>query len=342
MTHTTPRGHFVHTVKGCPARGGARIIAVISIPIHSIEDRIGFRVLQLNIREHTTKANLLQVSCEMFLSAYQHQDRFSILQSKRFFYVNPLEVIPGITGEAVTHRYTLPQRPKWYTCACCPPNVARLISSFGKYAYTESCDTVFCHLYASGKITAENGTSFTCQTRYPYDFEVNFAIEKGGNMAIRIPGYTCGKYALFINNFPKDAPLKDGYIYFEAKDGDSIKIKFEDKINIIYPSAKIPNLSGSVALSRGPLVYCFEGVDNHGRVTNLKLDTNGDFKTMPYTDDILGETVVIEAKGTKIDDGDNLYSFAKPESENVILRAVPYYLWGNRGENEMRVWMTEK
>ena len=79
------------------------------------------------------------------------------LDGKSFFYVNPLEVIPGITGEAVTHRHTLPQRPKWYTCACCPPNVARLISSFGKYAYTENEDMAYCHLFASGEVTFENG-----------------------------------------------------------------------------------------------------------------------------------------------------------------------------------------
>ena len=71
------------------------------------------------------------------------------LDGKRFFYVNPLEVIPGISGIAQTHKHDLPQRPGWYACACCPPNAARLISSFGKYAYGESADTVYCHLYAA-------------------------------------------------------------------------------------------------------------------------------------------------------------------------------------------------
>ena len=65
---------------------------------------------------------------------------------KRFFYVNPLEVIPGIAGVAKTHTHDLPQRPTWYACACCPPNVSRLITSFGKYAYGENKNTVFCHL----------------------------------------------------------------------------------------------------------------------------------------------------------------------------------------------------
>ena len=261
---------------------------------------------------------------------------------KRFFYVNPLEVIPGITGEAVTHRHALTKRPKWYACACCPPNVARLISSFGKYAYTENEDTAFCHMFASGEVTFEMGLKFRCDTKYPYDPEINFAIEKGGNLAVRIPGYVGKEYAVFINNFPTDAPYKDGYIYLKVKDGDNIKIRLDDKINVIYPSAKIPDLSGTVALSRGPLIYCFEGVDNDGRVLDLRLDPDADFRTVAVCDDILGETVMIEAEGVRVEDKGGLYSFAKPEAKSVTLRAVPYYLWGNRGENEMRVWIPEK
>ena len=261
---------------------------------------------------------------------------------KRFFYVNPLEVIPDITGEAVTHRHALTKRPKWYACACCPPNVARLISSFGKYAYTENEDTAFCHMFASGEVTFEMGLKFRCDTKYPYDPEINFAIEKGGNLAVRIPGYVGKEYAVFINNFPTDAPYKDGYIYLEVKDGDNIKIRLDDKINVIYPSAKIPDLSGTVALSRGPLIYCFEGVDNDGRVLDLRLDPDADFRTVAVCDDILGETVMIETEGIRVKDKDGLYSFSKPETERVTLRAVPYYLWGNRGENEMRVWIPEE
>ena len=189
---------------------------------------------------------------------------------KRFFYVNPLEVVPGISGEAVTHRHALPQRPKWYTCACCPPNVARLISSFGKYAYSEKGNTAYCHMFASGETSFANGMKFTCETAYPYDFEVNFRIERGGNLAVRIPGWAKGNYAVYINNFPKDVAYENGYVYISAVDGDSIKLKLQDKINVIYPSTKIPDLSGTVALSRGPLIYCFEGVDNGGRVLDIR------------------------------------------------------------------------
>lgn len=261
---------------------------------------------------------------------------------KRFFYVNPLEVVPGISGEAATHRHTLPTRPKWYTCACCPPNVARLISSFGKFAYSENEDAAYCHLFASGETAFSNGVKLTCNTGYPYNFEINYQIAKGGRIAVRIPGYVGNGYAVYINNFPKDVPMNNGYIYLQVQDGDIVKIKLEDKIRVIYPSVSIPDLSGSAAVSRGPLVYCFEGVDNGGRVLDLKLDTESDFKAVYTSDGTLGETVMIEAEGVRLSDSGNLYSFEKPASEKVTLRALPYYLWGNRGENEMRVWLPEK
>ncbi len=59
------------------------------------------------------------------------------LDGKRFFYVNPLEINIGISQKACTQTHVLPLRPSWYACACCPPNVVRLISSIGKYAYGE-------------------------------------------------------------------------------------------------------------------------------------------------------------------------------------------------------------
>ena len=91
------------------------------------------------------------------------------LDGKRFFYVNPLEALPGISGVSPTHRHALTTRPGWYACACCPPNAARLISSIGQYAYGEKGDTVFCHLYAAGDAEFSNGIKLRCETEYPYD-----------------------------------------------------------------------------------------------------------------------------------------------------------------------------
>lgn len=260
------------------------------------------------------------------------------LDGKRFFYVNPLEVIPGISGIAPTHRHDLPVRPKWYACACCPPNAARLISSFGQYAYGESEDTVFCHLYAAGTVEFSNGMKLTCETNYPYDLKVKYIIEGKGNVAIRVPGWSRNNIIFHDTDKAVQKELKDGYCYFEVKDNAEISFTFSDSPYLVYASPRVPRLTGMAALCRGPLVYCFEGVDNGGAVTDISLKKNGTLKADAFDWYQLGGTVAISAEAFKTEEIDGLYT-TELSNTPFTAKAVPYYTWGNRGENQMRVWM---
>ncbi len=261
------------------------------------------------------------------------------LDGKRFFYVNPLEIIPGISGRCSTHWHTLTQRPGWYACACCPPNAARLISSFGKYAYGENQDTAFCHLYASGEVNLENGISFTCETEYPYGFTVTYKIKKGGKFAIRIPAWS-KKYSLALNNKAVENEQHKGYVTISASDNDVIVLTLDDTPRFNYASTKIPELTGCVAVTRGPLVYCFEGADNENDVLSLSLCSDSTLKVSEINEQLNAVTITAEAVRTENIDG--LYSFEPPVIKKCTAKAVPYYTWGNRGENQMRVWMTSK
>lgn len=262
------------------------------------------------------------------------------LDGKRFFYVNPLEVIPGISGVSPTHRHDLPQRPGWYACACCPPNVARLISSFGQYAYGESNDTAFCHLFAAGKVEFGNGMKLTCDTEYPYDFTVTYKIEKGGKLAVRIPMWSNG-YTIEVNGEKIVSETEKGYAYIFVSDGDTVKLTLDGTPRFVYGSSKVPELSGKTALCRGPLVYCFEGVDNGGNVVALSVKRGGNVDVSAYNAELLSGTVKLTVDGVRREDYDTLYSSIAPEENEYTLTAVPYYTWGNRGENQMRVWMNE-
>ncbi len=257
---------------------------------------------------------------------------------ERFFYVNPLEVIPGISQRACTHHHILTQRPKWYTCACCPPNAARLISSLGTYAYGENESTCYCHLFCDGRINFKNGVSLSCETAYPYDFTVRYTVSGEGRLAIRIPQWS-KVYSLKINSDEASAEEKNGYIYFSVKDKDEILLILDGSPKYIYADRKVPSLTGMTAIMRGPLVYCFEGIDNGGDILSLSLKRNALLKEKAITDATLGQTVMLEAEGYKAECEDSLYSEKEPSYTPCTLKAVPYYLWGNRGENQMRVWM---
>ncbi|MBE5884422.1 MAG: glycoside hydrolase family 127 protein [Lachnospiraceae bacterium] len=263
------------------------------------------------------------------------------LDGKRFFYVNPLECIPGITGKAVTHKHDLTMRPKWYACACCPPNTARLISSFGKYAYGENADTVYCHLFAGGEVSFENGLKLSCETEYPYGFTVNYKVLAGSSrLAIHIPGWS-KKYDVTVNGNSFIQDLQDGYLYMDVKEGDAIVITLDEKPYYVYASSKIPQLSGYTAVCRGPLVYCFEGVDNEEDVLGLSLKRGGTLQVADFDKELLSGTVKITAEGVRREAMEGLYSTDIPKEKECDAIAVPYYTWCNRGENQMRVWMNE-
>ncbi len=298
------------------------------------------------------------------------------LDGRQFFYVNPLECLPGISGKAVTHRHDLTLRPKWYACACCPPNTARLISSFGKYAYGENEKTAFCHLFAGGEVTFENGIKLSCETEYPYGFTVNYKVLAGeGELAIHIPAWSkcfavavngqkvssgeCGMVAEDMQSGGKDgisgdiascekddagrgeAVWNNGYVYLSVKAGDIIQIILDEAPYYMYASTKVAELTGSVAVCRGPLVYCFEGVDNQDDVLSLSIKRGGRLEAADFDKELLSGTVQIGAEAVRCEASEELYSSQAPEEHACKAVAVPYYTWCNRGENQMRVWMNE-
>ncbi len=261
------------------------------------------------------------------------------LDGKRFFYVNPLEVIPGISGVSPTHRHNLSVRPKWYACACCPPNVARLISSIAMYAYGENSNTAFCHMFASGKVSFENGMKIHCKTSYPYGFRVTYEIQNGGKLAIRIPHWS-KTFTLSVNKKSSNVKPIKGYIYLDVSDGDIVELLLDDMPRFVYASSKVPELTGRTALCRGPLVYCFEGVDNNGDVLSLSLKRNGRV-TVSDADDFLNGAIKLRVEAVYTQPTNKLYLDTPPVEKPCTAIAVPYYTWGNRGENQMRVWMNE-
>ena len=257
------------------------------------------------------------------------------LDGKRFFYVNPLEVNPGISGVAVTHKHDLPVRPKWYQCACCPPNVARLIESFGKYAYGENESTSFCHMIASGKVVFKNGMTLECETDYPHGMNVKYTVKGNGKLAVHIPGWS-KDFSVAVNGGPVHPVLDNGYIYIDINGTSVIEIKLDDKPHFVYASSRIPRAAGMVSLRRGPLVYCFEGVDN-GSVKTLRIDRDYAPAVSSYSAELQADTLSVKA--VRENDSEELYSDVPPAVTPCEATAVPYYTWGNRGETEMRVWM---
>ena len=109
----------------------------------------------------------------------------------------------------------------------------------------------------------------------------------------------------------------------------------------MYGTVRCIDTAGCVGLMRGPIVYCIEGVDNGPQLQALILPRDSQITERWETEGVLAGTVTLSMDGLREEDSEELYSTAAPERKPVTLKAVPYYIWGNRGTGQMRVWIRE-
>lgn len=248
---------------------------------------------------------------------------------KSFFYVNPLEVLPEASHKDSRKRHIKPVRQKWFGCACCPPNLARLISSIGEYCFTENENTLFIHQFMGCEAETEN-TTIRIRSSYTENGKVSISIapKKKFRLAVRIPAW-CDNY-----RFSQPSEEINGYAYFDIENKTEINADFEIKIKLIKCSNRVRANTGKAAVTRGPFVYCIEEADNGKNLHMLKISSKPGFG-------LQGNTVT--AKGYREKDCETLYSeWHEPELEETEIKLIPYYQWGNRGENEMCVYISVK
>lgn len=268
------------------------------------------------------------------------------LDGKRFFYVNPLDVNPGVSGELFGYTDVLPERPRWYACACCPPNVVRMIASLGRYVWSENQAGIFSNLFIGGDVELEKAAVHT-ETAYPWEGSVRYTVvpktEAPFSFAVRIPGYV-KEFAVSVNGQSAEYRLEKGFCYLERSwsSGDVVELSFEMPVRRIYANPAVRAGAGCAALKRGPIVYCFEGVDNGEPLQALRLTRDSQFTPQAAVGQPLEGIMILKGTGLRAVASDSLYSETPPEEVPVPLTAIPYYAWANRGLNQMRVWMLEK
>ncbi|MBE6817056.1 MAG: glycoside hydrolase family 127 protein [Ruminococcaceae bacterium] len=241
---------------------------------------------------------------------------------KSFFYVNPLEVNPEASHKDSRKFHIKPVRQKWFACACCPPNLARLISSLGEYAFAENEDTFFIHQYLGARVNTRFG-EVRVQSDYIENGTVTVSAENPVNLALRIPSW--------CSNFTISAPykVKDGYAYVESV--TTVSVQFDCEPKLVRCSNRVRANVGKAAVTMGPLVYCAESVDNGDNLQMLILDRDTEFERD-------GEYLIVD--GWRETPQDSLY-FHDTEIQKIPckIKLHPYYRWGNRGENEMQVYL---
>lgn len=256
---------------------------------------------------------------------------------KRFFYVNPLTVDTSVSGIVPGYEHVLPQRPAWHACACCPPNLARLIASLGKYLWSEDEGTVYSHLFIGSEVETRYGR-ISMTSGYPWEGKAEYTIHDGGDFAltIHVPQHALNM-TLRVNGEEVSNATEDGYcrIRREWQRGDRMAVEFDMPVRRIHAHPRVRDAASKVALARGPLVYCVEGMDHHASLSSIVLPESAVVHTT------VEEIVVLCAEGIAQCASDGLYSVDAAKAMPIPIRAIPYFAWGNREPGDMQVWIRE-
>ncbi len=274
---------------------------------------------------------------------------------RHFFYVNPLEVWPKASRGNPGKHHIKPVRPGWFSCACCPPNVARLLSSLGEYLFTVKEETLFVHLYIGGEAEVELGGGLTAQLRMasslPWQGKVSLEVTPASaasfTLALRVPAW-CSAPQVTVNGETVDVggSVREGYAYVERvwSPGDRVELDLPMEPLLVRAHPQLRANAGRVAIQRGPLVYALEEADNgYGPLSSLVIRKDAPMEAR-FDAALLGGAVVIEGQAMLEEESGwsgGLYSASEKKAAPVNFKAIPYYLWGNRGEGEMAVWLRE-
>ncbi len=263
------------------------------------------------------------------------------LDGKGFFYVNPL-------ASAGNHH----RRP-WFGCACCPPNLARLVASLGRYAYSSGDHSLYVHLYAEGRAKAAiagQTVSLTQRTDYPWDGLVELSVGTRRPvdfaLALRIPAWA-RKWELRVNGRKASPPVRKGYAIIKRtwQDGDAVTLELPMPVERIVAHPLVAEDVGRVALQRGPVVFCLEDCDHRAPARSIILPDRAKL-TSRLDRKLLGGCAVVEGQALAPSTAGWAGKLYRPLQDEKVrpvrMRAIPYCLWDNRSGGAMTVWLSRR
>jgi DUF1680 family protein len=245
------------------------------------------------------------------------------LDGKHFFYVNPLEVQPKSLKFNHIYDHVKPVRQRWFGCACCPPNIARLLTSLGHYIYTPREEALYINLYVGNQVEIPVGEK-TLRLRisgdYPWREQVKIVIESPSTvnhtLALRLPDWCEGPH-ITLNGAPVTQDIRQGYLHIHHlwQEGDTLMLTLPMPVRRVYGNPLVRHQAGQVALQRGPLVYCLEQADNGEALHNLLLPRDARF-TVFEGKGLFARNMLIQAPGYRKHaenaDAQNLWSYDHP------------------------------
>ncbi|MCB0658455.1 MAG: glycoside hydrolase family 127 protein [Saprospiraceae bacterium] len=273
------------------------------------------------------------------------------LTGDHFFYGNPL----------ASHGQH--SRREWFGTACCPSNIARLVSSLGDYIYAVDDLAWYIQLFIGSETILPAGNTqvhIRQLTNYPWSGNVRIAIQPESpvrhELRIRIPGWASGvpvPEGLYRYETKQEEPVKiringqavefgveKGYAHLTRTwhPGDTVEVELPMAVREVLSRDEVSADRDRFVIQRGPLVYCVEGTDNPGKAWSFWAPEGTAYRAFPYR--VAGEPVMairIQARGLA-----PANRGSRVEDVPRTLTAIPYYSWANRGNTDMQVWLPRR
>ena len=266
------------------------------------------------------------------------------LSGNKFFYDNPLESM----GQH--------ERQAWFGCACCPGNITRFMASVPTYMYATQTNNIFVNLYiqSNGKVKTDRNEVILSQlTKYPWDGKIKITVKPLKNQKftinLRIPGWAenqpvptdlykftekaLAAYEIRVNGKVVKLSQNNGYASIDRiwKSGDIIELNLPMPVRRIQAHENVKDDLGKLAIERGPIVYCIEGVDQGDKhVFNKYIPENAKMDFI-YQKDLLNGVMILKGSAKEVS--------LSGEEKDIPFTAIPYSTWNNRGTDEMAVWI---
>ena len=270
------------------------------------------------------------------------------MSGDEFFYPNPLASAGGYA------------RSKWFGCSCCPVNVVRFIPQIAQYAYSTSGDTAYLNLFiaSDAKLALASGTVTLAQrTDYPWKGASVVTVTPAADgqrfaLKVRIPGWATGRpvpstlyeqtlpadasgISVKVNGVPMPLALDKGYCTIDRawRRGDMVAVDLPMPVKRIKADARVEADRGRLAVERGPIVWCAEGIDNGGRARDIVLPADATFTETSV--DICGVKMpALATAGRHVAKG-----ISKVKIGQVCpVKLIPYFAWCHREAGEMQTW----
>ncbi|MCT4646162.1 MAG: glycoside hydrolase family 127 protein [Carboxylicivirga sp.] len=277
------------------------------------------------------------------------------IDGNKFFYVNPLET----DGGAFNHGHA--GRSPWFGTACCPSNIARLIPQVSGMMYATGENSIYCTFYGGNSTQIKLNTGaveIKQETAYPFYGNIKFTISpekehQNFSLNLRIPTWATQQFVpgelysytdsnlpqikVLVNETPVNYEINKGFAEIDRKWNKNDKVElalpmpvhFNKSIKAVKPN------QNRLAVTRGPLVFCAEEVDNKDLVQRFMLtpEENNAISTSSLSIGDLNDILQLNVPGKELKD-DQLVD------ANIIY--TPYFAWNNRGAGSMIVWTPTK